>query len=73
MNYKTLDQHGESEGVLVAAGQDSTTRLQEFLITHKLGQGSFGNVYLAELRDRPEEKYAIKSIRKDRLIEKSAV
>ena len=30
-------------------------------------------MYLAELRNRPEEKYAVKSIRKDRLIEKSAI
>ena len=47
--------------------------LKDFLITHVVGQGAFGRVYLAELEDESIEKYAIKSIRKDRLVDKGAI
>ena len=43
--------------------------LKDFLITHVIGQGAFGRVYLAELEDESIDKYAIKSIRKDKLVE----
>ena len=43
--------------------------LKDFLVTHIVGQGAFGKVYFSELADETTEKYAIKSIRKDRLVE----
>ena len=41
---------------------------EDFSITHVLGKGSFGKVYRAELK-KTGEIYAIKTIRKDYLIE----
>ena len=40
--------------------------LNDFYITHLLGQGAFGKVYRGEL-DGSTKHYAIKSIRKDRI------
>ena len=47
--------------------------LKDFLITYIIGQGAFGRVYLAELDDVSTEKYAIKSIRKDKLVDKGSI
>ena len=47
--------------------------LRDFLVTHIVGEGAFGRVYLAEIDDDTTEKYAIKSIRKDRLVERDAI
>ena len=43
--------------------------LSSFNVTHLLGMGAFGRVFLAELPSTGK-KYAIKTIRKDRLVEK---
>ena len=49
-------------------------KLSDFLVTYIIGQGAFGRVYLAELEDSKDiNKYAIKSIRKDRLVDKNAI
>ena len=47
--------------------------LRDFLVTHIVGEGAFGRVYLAELEDETIDKYAIKSIRKDRLVERDTI
>ena len=47
--------------------------LKDFLVTYIVGQGSFGKVYFAELEDESNQKFAIKAIRKDRLVEKRAI
>ena len=45
-------------------------RLEDFDIISQLGRGTFGRVYLAELKtDKGVKYYAIKAIRKDVLIE----
>ena len=44
-------------------------RLNDFLITHVLGQGAFGKVFLGELVGSSEQ-FAIKTLRKDKLAEK---
>ena len=46
--------------------------LNDFFITHLLGQGAFGKVYRGEL-DGSDKLYAIKSIRKDRIAKKDAI
>ena len=43
--------------------------LSSFKVTHLLGAGAFGRVFLAQLPSTGK-KYAIKTIRKDRLVEK---
>lgn len=43
-------------------------RLEDFVLKTVLGRGTFGKVYLAELR-QTGQLYAIKSIRKDVLLE----
>lgn len=43
-------------------------QLADFDVTAVLGQGSFGKVYLAHLERDPSRHFAIKAIRKDRLI-----
>ena len=48
-------------------------KLSDFLVTYIIGQGAFGRVYLAELENKSIEKFAIKSIRKDRLVDKNAI
>lgn len=49
---------------------NSTVKLEDFDILNQLGRGTFGRVYLAELKVKDEVKYyAIKAIRKDVLIE----
>ena len=50
--------------------EDDTTGLGDFDIKAQLGQGTFGRVYLGELdRNGVIEEYAIKAIRKDKLID----
>ena len=53
-------------------GENAGIKLNDFFITHILGQGAFGKVYRGELADR-NELYAIKSIRKDRLVKQNAI
>jgi serine/threonine protein kinase len=43
-------------------------KLEDFKLITVLGRGTFGKVYLAELKDK-NLMYAIKSIRKDVLLE----
>ena len=43
--------------------------LSDFKVTHLLGVGAFGRVFLAEL-PATGKKYAIKTIRKDKLVDK---
>lgn len=62
----------ESSSLLWKADDQNDKKLNDFLITYILGQGAFGRVYLAELPDVPE-KYAIKSIRKDKLVDTHAI
>lgn len=38
-----------------------------------IGEGSFGKVMLAELRSNPGKKYAIKVIRKDKLLQTNQI
>lgn len=54
--------------VLVATRKESNVKLEDFKLITVLGRGTFGKVYLAELRTNTQ-LYAIKSIRKDVLLE----
>jgi serine/threonine protein kinase len=54
--------------VLVASRKATTVRLEDFKLITVLGRGTFGKVYLAELK-QTGTLYAIKSIRKDVLLE----
>lgn len=51
-----------------AKGQNAETSLDDFDIKQVLGQGSFGKVYLVENK-ASKKIYAMKSIRKDVVIE----
>ena len=51
---------------------DGTVQLGDYDITAVLGQGTFGKVYLAEL-EGDARQFAIKAIRKNKLIEKNAI
>ena len=46
--------------------------LEDFQVLMQIGKGTFGKVYLAELRNNPK-KFAIKVIRKDKLIQQKSV
>ena len=48
--------------------KDKTVNLEDFEVELMLGQGAFGKVYLASLKGK-DYKYAIKAIRKDKLLE----
>ena len=48
--------------------RENDVKLEDFEIKMQLGKGTFGRVYLAELPN-VTQKYAIKAIRKDVLIE----
>ncbi len=54
--------------VLMMSRKQTDVKLEDFKLVVVLGRGTFGKVYLAEL---PQNKqlYAIKSIRKDVLLE----
>jgi serine/threonine protein kinase len=63
-------------GSIVARGksvnQNSEITLEDFDILSVLGRGAFGKVFLARLKEE-KQLYAIKTLRKDMLIEKDAV
>ena len=59
---------GQSQMLRKKNGLDDVA-LSSFKVTHLLGMGAFGRVFLAELPST-RKKYAIKTIRKDRLVEK---
>ncbi len=54
--------------VLVASRKKTEAKLEDFKLITVLGRGTFGKVYLAELIHN-KQLYAIKSIRKDVLLE----
>lgn len=54
--------------VLVASRKSMDVKLEDFKLITVLGRGTFGKVYLAELKQNGA-MYAIKSIRKDVLLE----
>lgn len=56
------------KSVLIASRKQEEVKLEDFKLITVLGRGTFGKVYLAELRQN-KQLYAIKSIRKDVLIE----
>ena len=56
------------KSVLIASRKKEDVKLEDFKLITVLGRGTFGKVYLAELR-QDKQLYAIKSIRKDVLIE----
>lgn len=58
------------ESVLIRSRKDShkNVSLEDFELQLQLGRGTFGKVYLAELK-KTKVLYAIKVIRKDVLIE----
>lgn len=53
---------------LIHSRKSDPVKLEDFKFLSVLGRGTFGKVYLAEL-DRNSQKYAVKSIRKDILLE----
>ena len=71
--FTNFDPKGSSTLVFAADSQNEDTKLSDFCITGILGQGAFGKVYLGELPDKDKQKYAIKSIRKDRIIQQAAI
>ena len=54
--------------ILMASRKEKDVKLEDFKLVIVLGRGTFGKVYLAELRQN-KQLYAIKSIRKDVLLE----
>lgn len=54
--------------ILVASRKATSVKLEDFKLITVLGRGTFGKVYLAELKMN-KTLYAIKSIRKDVLLE----
>lgn len=54
--------------VLMASRKEKDVKLEDFKLVIVLGRGTFGKVYLAELRQN-KQLYAIKGIRKDVLLE----
>ena len=54
--------------ILVASRKSMDVKLEDFMLKVVLGRGTFGKVYLAELK-QTKVLYAIKSIRKDVLLE----
>jgi serine/threonine protein kinase len=56
------------QSVLVMSRQKIQVKLDDFVLKTVLGRGTFGKVYLAELNQN-KQLYAIKSIRKDVLLE----
>ena len=53
---------------MVHARKDTNVKLEDFVLVMVLGRGTFGKVYLGELKQN-KQLYAIKSIRKDVLLE----
>ena len=56
------------QSILVASRKEQNVKLEDFKLVVVLGRGTFGKVYLAELKQN-QQLYAIKSIRKDVLLE----
>ena len=71
--FTILDKDEASTLVFAAERHDQATKLKDFCITHVLGTGVFGKVYLGEIPSISTEKYAIKCIRKDKLVERNAI
>ena len=69
--FYRFDTDGKSKLIEKAEGREAVM-LRDFLVTHLLGRGGFGKVYLGELAGE-NEQFAIKSIRKDKLAAKPDV
>jgi len=53
--------------------EEDIVKFEDFKMIMVLGRGTFGKVFLAELPGKGDQKYAIKSIRKDVLIQMDQV
>ena len=51
------------------ADSNAEVQLRDFKIKYFLGQGGYGRVFLAMLEGQDDRMFAIKTIRKDRLVE----
>ena len=51
------------------ADENPDVQLNDFKVKYFLGQGGYGRVFLAALDSQPDKMFAIKTIRKDRLVE----
>ena len=53
---------------LYAKKDDSTVNLSNFTIIKVLGEGAFGKVYLVHLKKNKDQVFAMKAVRKDKLL-----
>ena len=67
---KNIDDHNDDMrgSILMKSRRPSVIKLESFELKSQLGRGTFGKVFLAELKGT-NELYAIKVIRKDVLLE----
>ena len=65
-----IEEDLKRESKIIDSAPDALmVQLQDFNLKRELGRGGFGRVYLAELK-QTGKLYAMKSLRKDRLIDK---
>ena len=54
------------------ADSNPDVELRDFKVKYFLGQGGYGRVFLASLDCQEDKMFAIKTIRKDRLVESTS-
>eukprot|EP01121_Diplochlamys_sp_Union-15-3_P002118 TRINITY_DN1183_c0_g1_i2.p1 TRINITY_DN1183_c0_g1~~TRINITY_DN1183_c0_g1_i2.p1 ORF type:complete len:431 (-),score=61.51 TRINITY_DN1183_c0_g1_i2:37-1329(-) len=75
-NYisKTCDQPAEDEKVEPTPQVSmNRVRLEDFIILKKIGEGGYGKVYQVQRKDKPEQIFAMKVLRKDFVIQQDVV
>ena len=61
------------EGIVTRVVENPNRSICDFDLIKVIGTGTFGKVYLAKLGDDDGKLYAVKEIRKDRLLENEKV
>ncbi len=62
---KTELLHGDDESIATSASVESSRKFSDYKTIRKIGEGSFGKVYLCSLDD---QAYAIKVLKKSRVL-----
>ena len=69
LNENPIESGGGRSSTMFSRDGSMDCKLEDFVIRKVIGKGAFGKVFLVENKNEPGQVFAMKSIRKDKIIE----